>query len=175
MLSLRTSPVVALARACTSIGGGLIGGLLRGLVVAVLVYRRRWLQLAAFALTLVTTEFVVTAWKELSARPRPASGLVATASWAFPSGHAALGATALGVVFVLVPPGPKRRKWALAALVFAAAMALSRTYLGVHWLSDIVAGTLLGLAAAVGWPALVDLVAERRFSRRTRGNSRTGS
>lgn len=46
-----------------------------------------------------------------------------------------------------------RRRWWLAAgaLVVVAAMGPSRVLLGVHWLSDVLAGHAIGLA----WLALV--------------------
>jgi membrane-associated phospholipid phosphatase len=34
-------------------------------------------------------------------------------------------------------------------------MALSRVYLRAHWLSDTVAGALVGAGLALGWPALL--------------------
>jgi hypothetical protein len=34
-------------------------------------------------------------------------------------------------------------------------MALSRVYLGAHWLSDVMVGGLLGGALALSWPALL--------------------
>jgi undecaprenyl-diphosphatase len=41
------------------------------------------------------------------------------------------------------------------AVVFTSIMALSRVYLRAHWLSDTVAGALLGAGLALGWPALL--------------------
>jgi undecaprenyl-diphosphatase len=70
-------------------------------------------------------------------RPRTAS---------FPSGHAAsafAGALAAGRLF----PAAAVVWWPLAA-----AIALSRIYVGVHWPSDVIAGALIGWAIA--WFAL---------------------
>ena len=104
--------------------------------------------------------------KALYDRPRPAHGLIATHGSAFPSGHAIAGAvTAVGIVVVLLPPGPARWAWELRAAVFAVVMAFSRAYLGVHWLSDVVAGGLLGTCLAVGWPALLQELRVRRTGR----------
>jgi membrane-associated phospholipid phosphatase len=41
-------------------------------------------------------------------------------------------------------------------------MALSRVYLRAHWLSDTVAGALLGAGLALGWPALLMALRGRR-------------
>ncbi|WP_425432513.1 phosphatase PAP2 family protein [Geodermatophilus pulveris] len=63
--------------------------------------------------------------------------------------------TAVGLVLVLAPPGPSRWRWEVRAVAFAGLMALSRVHLRAHWLSDTVAGALLGAGLALGWPALL--------------------
>jgi undecaprenyl-diphosphatase len=89
-------------------------------------------------------------------RGRPPNPLVATSGFSFPSGHAVAGAaTAVALVLVLMSSGPRRRKWELAAIAFASIMALSRVYLNAHWLSDVVAGVLLGTGVALGSAAFV--------------------
>lgn len=66
-----------------------------------------------------------------------------------------MGAAALAVSVVLVAIGSDRidsrlRGWITAAAVlWIAAMMWSRTALHVHWLTDTVAGALLGIAAAI--------------------------
>jgi membrane-associated phospholipid phosphatase len=68
----------------------------------------------------------------------------------FPSGHATAAAvTAMALVVVLLPPGPSRWRWEVRAALFVLLMGLSRTYLGAHWLSDAVAGTLFGTAVVL--------------------------
>jgi undecaprenyl-diphosphatase len=64
-------------------------------------------------------------------------------------------------VLVLAAPGPSRWRWEVRAVVFGAAMALSRVYLRAHWLSDTLAGALLGAGLALGFPALLMAVRER--------------
>ena len=98
-------------------------------------------------------------------RPAPASGSADPArnSASFPSGHAiAASVTALGLVVVLVPPGRRRTRWTVAAALFAATMAMARTYLAAHWASDVVAGAAIGTGlAAWSSPAALELVRAR--------------
>ena len=74
----------------------------------------------------------------------------------FPSGHAATAFAAATAVAILCP---RLRPWALA---LAAAVALSRVYLRVHYPLDVLAGALLG--AALGAIAALVVV---RLARRT--------
>jgi len=64
-------------------------------------------------------------------------------------------------VLVLVPPGRARWRWEVRAVIFSFVMALSRVYLQAHWLSDTVAGALLGGGLALGWPAVLQAVRNR--------------
>ena len=163
MVSARVTPLIWVAKAMAFAGSIWINWPIRAVVLALLAMRRRWLQLTAFVLAVATSEPLIGILKDSYARPRPVGGIYATDSFSFPSGHAIAGAvTAVGIVIVLLPPGPRRWRWEVQAALFAGLMALSRTYLGVHWLSDVVGGCLLGVTLAVGWPALLQELRERR-------------
>ena len=75
--------------------------------------------------------------------------------------------TAVGLVLVLARPGPSRWRWEVRAVVFAGLMALSRVYLRAHWLSDTVAGALVGAGLALGWPAVLMTLRARVYERNT--------
>jgi undecaprenyl-diphosphatase len=76
-------------------------------------------------------------------------GWVPSDRFSFPSGHA-LNAFAIGSVIALAfPPA------AVPFLVIAASVAASRVVLGLHWLSDVLVGSLVGLLIGASvWLAL---------------------
>ena len=169
MDDIRDTPLTWLARALNVIGGGVVTIPLRILVAIWLGFRRRWRAFGTWLLTWTAAEIILTAAKAFFHRGRPPGAMVATVGYSFPSGHAvAAAATAVALVLVTMPNGPRRRKWEAAAVAFAFVMAFSRVYLHAHWLSDVVAGVLLGMAVALGSAALATEVAHAGLRRRIR-------
>ena len=160
---LRNGPTTAVAVVLSWLGSSWVNWPLRILAVVLLAWRRHWLRLAAFALAVITSEVLIGTVKAAVDRPRPPGSLIETTAAAFPSGHAVASAvTAVGLVLVLAPPGRARWRWEVNAVVFTSVMALSRVYLRAHWLSDTVAGALLGAGLALGWPALLMAIRQRQ-------------
>jgi undecaprenyl-diphosphatase len=161
--SVENPPATAVAMVLSLLGSGAVNWPLRILAMLLLAWRRHWLRLAAFALAVITSELLIGWMKAAVDRPRPPDSLIATTGAAFPSGHAiATAVTAVGLVLVLAPPGPKRWRWEVNAVILTSVMALSRVYLRAHWLTDTVAGALLGAGLALGWPALLMALRHRR-------------
>jgi undecaprenyl-diphosphatase len=155
-MSVQNRPTTLIAEGLSLIGGTLVNWPIRIVALIVLMVQRRFLQFAAFALAVVSSELLIGPLKAAYDRPRPPDSLIATSGASFPSGHAiAAAVTAVGLVLVLLPPGPDRWRWEVRAIIFAFVMALSRVYLRAHWLSDVIIGGLLGGALALGWPALL--------------------
>jgi membrane-associated phospholipid phosphatase len=155
-VAVQNRPTTLVAEGFSLAGGVWINWPIRIAALIMLVVRRRFLQLAAFALAVLSSEILIGTLKAAYNRARPPGSLISTSGATFPSGHAVAGAvTAVGLVVVLLPPGRNRWKWEVRAIVVAVFMALSRVYLRAHWLSDVVAGGLLGAGLALGWPALL--------------------
>jgi undecaprenyl-diphosphatase len=164
MLDIRTASLTHLAMVFNWLGRGLGWVLSLAAVGIVLVARRRWAALLAFGVTETVTPLSSTLLKILVGRPRPPDGLVHPVGSSFPSGHAAYaGATCVALVLLFTVPGPHRRRWwwPLAALGVVG-MAWSRTYLQVHWLSDVVGGSLLGVGVTLATFASLQLMLRGR-------------
>ena len=138
-------------RVVTQLGGTyvVVGALV---VVTVLEYRRipnRWVPV--FLATVVAGEIVlVNTIKELLDRVRPTFNPIAeTLGPSFPSGHSGLAAAFYAAAALVLARRRSPRTRALlagGAVAIAVAVACSRVLLGVHWLSDVVAGLAFGWA-----------------------------
>jgi len=154
--------LVWVAKVLALTGSAYVNWPLRVAVILLLAWRRMWVQLLAFVLAVVTSEIALGLMKTAYARPRPPDPLFVTTGYSFPSGHAVAAAvTAVGIVIVLLPPGPARTRWEIRAMVFVLLMALSRVYLNAHWLSDVVEGVLVGTALALLFPATLQALRVR--------------
>jgi undecaprenyl-diphosphatase len=166
MVSIRDPTVTVIAKAFNVFGLVYVTLPARVAIAGYLAFRRRWWHLAAFAAAVLLSEVLIGPVKAAYGRARPPGSLVATSGASFPSGHAiAASVTVLAAVIALVPAGWRRAAWGLAAALFALLMAASRAYLGAHWLSDAVAGLLLGTSCALLAAVAVDR-AQRGWRRR---------
>ena len=145
MISSRSAPLTAAAKVLNLLGLVYVTLPARIAIAGWLALRRRWWHLAAFVSAVVLSEVLIGTLKGAYDRARPPGSLVATSGASFPSGHSiAASVTVVAAVIALVPPGRARAAWGAAAAGFSVLMALSRAYLGAHWLSDAIAGILLG-------------------------------
>ena len=169
MISGRAPELTAVAKVFNVLGLVYVTLPVRIAIAGFLALRRWWWHLAAFAAATVVSEVLIGLLKGIYDRARPTGSLVATSGASFPSGHAvAASVTAVAAVIALVPAGRRRAWWGAAAVVFSVLMALSRAYLGAHWLSDAVAGIFLGTSCALVTALVVGQV-QRRPGRRAAG------
>ena len=151
-----------LGEALEQIGAGSVMVPLRIVVAAWLALRRRRWDLAAWLLGWVVADALTWVLKPGLARERPTATDARNPFTSFPSAHAKTAAQmAVGLVLVATSPWAARRRWYGLAAAWTALMALSRTVVDHHWLSDVVADSLLGTAAAVLAAAAVQLLRER--------------
>jgi membrane-associated phospholipid phosphatase len=160
VLELRGPFGDAISRGLDFLGGGWFAFWFVPVAVAVLflIARRPWAA-AVFVVTSAVSAGLVQVLKALFGRARPEDILLDLTSGAYPSGHAANAATVAVLLALLVP-----RWWvALAGAVYVVMMALSRTYLGAHWLTDTVGGAVFGASTALAaWAAFAPLLRRER-------------
>lgn len=123
---------------------------------AVVLLVRREARLAGYvAVTGLGVGVLIPAVKALVGRLRPVVELpiAAESGHSFPSGHALGSVVTYGVLLlVFLPAVPRRARRPLIAVtvLLLVAIGFTRLALGVHYLSDVLAGWLLGL----GWLAV---------------------
>jgi membrane-associated phospholipid phosphatase len=118
-------------------------------VVETVRTRDRWIVPFLFVVV-AGNGILTTTVKDLADRVRPALNPIAeTLGPSFPSGHSSWSAAFFAAAALILSRGRSMRARAIIAGVAAGLMVMvagSRVLLGVHWLSDVIAGLALGLA-----------------------------
>ncbi|MGQ9554986.1 MAG: phosphatase PAP2 family protein [Anaerolineae bacterium] len=98
-------------------------------------------------------------------RPDPVAALVLAGGFSFPSGHALLSLVFYGTLVRILASHMQSRRCAfllyLAGALLIVAIGFSRLYLGVHYLTDVLAGYAIGEA----WLSALALLIRRHFRR----------
>jgi undecaprenyl-diphosphatase len=150
----------------TALGGYVVLPLIVTFSVGLLLALRRY-QTAFFVLTVVVGgALLVEGAKSLIDRPRPPEArlvfplaqLPNTPS--FPSGHSTLSAVVYLTLALLVAGRVKGRRvhayLVSCSLLLTFLIGVSRMYLGVHYLTDVVAGWTVGMGWALAWRWIED-------------------
>ncbi len=124
-----------------------VGAAVTALIIYFLVPKQSKKYIAWFIFgslpAVVVSWSIVEGLKLLFKIPRPCVGLsFCDTGYSFPSGHAAVIFAAMTVAIIY----SKSRKLDLAFLALAILVSLSRVFLGVHRIQDVVAGGLIGFA-----------------------------
>jgi undecaprenyl-diphosphatase len=140
-------------------------------VLVWLVARRLWWTAGWVVTAVVLVAPLTVLLKEYFGRIRPpfADGGARYESLSFPSGHSSGIATLVAVALVLAWPllTTAGRRWCLAAgAALVLLVGLTRMWLGVHYLSDVVGGWSLGLAWTLGTALLFGAFAGGRAALR---------
>jgi undecaprenyl-diphosphatase len=141
-----------IARPFTWLGGAVGVTVVVAAATIWLLARRARVEAALLVVVAVGIQILVFSAKHGYARPRPdlGSAIPLPSSYSFPSGHAATGVAVFGLLGLLAATLARTRAQRVAAV--AAGFALggligaSRVVLGVHYVTDVLAGAFLGLA-----------------------------
>ena len=113
-----------------------------------LLLQRHYALAVTWISAILMGQFSITWLKNTTVFTRPEIVQQPPASYSFPSGHTAIIIVFMGMLLLLARnnlPVQTYKRGILASTAICVLVACSRLYLGVHWVSDIVAGTCLGV------------------------------
>jgi membrane-associated phospholipid phosphatase len=136
------------------------------LLASAVLWRKGWIaELQLLVLAGVGAEIITVGLKHGFQRDRPffSDPLATESSYSFPSGHASVSLAVYGTLGFIAARhlGSRRAQFAVLAgtTVLVLLIGFSRLYLGVHFLSDVIAGYSLGIA----WVALCVVLLQLRL------------
>jgi membrane protein DedA with SNARE-associated domain len=118
------------------------------IIMLYLIFTKKSKEYIMFGSIISLTGFLVFLFKNIIHRPRPILSYAFEPGFSFPSGHATTAAVFFGLIiyFILISNRSSKTKYleVIGSLFTILLIGLSRVYLNVHYLSDVVAGFILG-------------------------------
>jgi undecaprenyl-diphosphatase len=119
------------------------------LLLLLIFHKKDYIRSKIFALTIMMGVILSQLFKLLIKRIRPPQMLIEKSGFSFPSGHATLSMAFFGILIYLFSKEIKSKiiKYFFITInsLLIILIGFSRLYLNVHWLTDVLAGYLLGL------------------------------
>lgn len=164
-----TRPLTEFFEAVTTLGNGIVLAGVAAIAAYLLARRRYYAEAVLMVLAYVGAEVLSYSLKLAFRRDRPffTDPLATVSTYSFPSGHATVSVAVYGALCLVLLrrlTGPARVVCLVAAVLLVSLIGFSRLYLGVHFLSDVLAGFSVGLA----WLALCVVVLDLHHRRRSR-------
>jgi membrane-associated phospholipid phosphatase len=164
-----TRPLTEFFETVTTLGNGIVLAGVAAIAAYLLARRRYYAEAVLMVLAYVGAQVLSYSLKLAFRRDRPffTDPLATLSTYSFPSGHATVSIAvygALSIVLLRRLTGSARVVCLAAAVLLVSLIGFSRLYLGVHFLSDVLAGFSVGLA----WLALCVVVLDLHHRRRSR-------
>ncbi len=160
---IQTQPLTVVMTAITNVLSPITAPIVTFVLLLWFLLQHHWQKIFLILLGLGGGLAIEMFFKVVIARPRPPLELVLATDYSFPSGHATLATIFFGLLVHLFADQMSSSRARIFFIVFNVIaillVGLSRIYLEVHWLSDVVAGFLLG----AGWLAAVIALSQSRF------------
>jgi membrane-associated phospholipid phosphatase len=165
-----TDPLTEFFKAVTTLGNGVVLAGVTAIAAYLLGRRRYYREAVLMVLAYVGAEVLSYSLKLAFARDRPffTDPLATVSTYSFPSGHATVSVAVYGALCLVLLrrlPGPAGIVCLTATVLLVSLIGFSRLYLGVHFLSDVLAGFSVGLAWLALCVVVLDLHHRRRRSR----------
>ena len=132
--------------------------LLTIILLGFLIYKKRWYYSLLLTFSMIGGLLFKVLLKWVIFRARPENALIGATGYSFPSGHATMAMIFFSLVLISckeeITNNALRYLFIAGNITLILMIGLSRVYLNVHWLSDVIAGFALGLF----WVTLLILV-----------------
>lgn len=134
----------------TNLGGVYLALLATGAMVIYFLYKRYWWRLFTIFIAVGGGETLLILLKLFFHRQRPAQQLVMAHGYSFPSGHAFSAVVVYGfliyITWKLIKSEVLRFIIFFLSILLIVLVGISRVYLNVHWLTDVLGGYTAGFA-----------------------------